>query len=123
MLYKIPRVVIGENTNWVGDEELLRSHGVEVVVLDDPECTALMARYIKEKPEVSRIAKRFFYCSRGDTLYAKKKCRTGMRISGNESSAVVYTIADHWIETGITYMHGQGDERHRRTIMALRSSQ
>ncbi|KAF8557226.1 cytidine deaminase-like protein [Imleria badia] len=51
LLYKIPRVVIGENTNWVGGEELLKSNGVEVVVLDDPECKALMQQYIKEKPE------------------------------------------------------------------------
>ena len=59
LLYKIPRVVIGENANWVGGEALLKSNGVQVVVLDDPECTALMARYIKEKPEVSRIANVF----------------------------------------------------------------
>ncbi|KAI0757755.1 cytosine deaminase [Daedaleopsis nitida] len=50
LLYKIPRVVIGENTNFVGDEELLRSRGVEVVVLDDDRCKALMERFIKEKP-------------------------------------------------------------------------
>jgi tRNA(Arg) A34 adenosine deaminase TadA len=62
LLYKIPRVVIGENANWVGGEELLKSNGVQVVVLDDPECTALMARYIKEKPEVSQRAN-VFYCS------------------------------------------------------------
>ncbi|KAN0082929.1 Cytidine deaminase-like protein [Tylopilus felleus] len=51
LLYKIPRVVIGENTNWLGGEDLLKSHGVQVVVLDDPECKALMGRYIREKPE------------------------------------------------------------------------
>ena len=56
LLYKIPRVVVGENTNWLGGEDLLKSHGVEVVVLDDPECKALMAQYIKEKPEVSEMA-------------------------------------------------------------------
>jgi len=55
LLYKIPRVVIGENTNWLGGEDLLKSHGVEVVVLDDPECKALMGQYIREKPEVSQI--------------------------------------------------------------------
>lgn len=53
LLYKIPRVVIGENVNWMGGEDLLRQSGVEVVVLDDPECKELMRRYIKEKPEVS----------------------------------------------------------------------
>ncbi|EJF58507.1 cytosine deaminase [Dichomitus squalens] len=51
LLYKIPRVVIGENVNFVGEEELLRSRGVEVVVLNDEECKALMAQYIREKPE------------------------------------------------------------------------
>lgn len=52
LLYKIPRLVIGENRNFVGEEELLRSRGVEVIVLDDPECIELMGRFIKEKPEV-----------------------------------------------------------------------
>ncbi|KAI9567912.1 cytidine deaminase-like protein [Boletus coccyginus] len=51
LLYKIPRVVIGENVNLVGAEDLLKQRGVEVVVLDDPECKALLARYIKEHPE------------------------------------------------------------------------
>lgn len=52
LLYKIPRVVIGENVNYKGEEDLLRSRGVEVVVLDDEKCKALMAQYIREKPEV-----------------------------------------------------------------------
>ncbi|KAI0066100.1 putative cytosine deaminase [Artomyces pyxidatus] len=52
LLYGIPRVVIGENSNFKGEEDLLRSRGVEVVVLDNPECTELMARFIKEKPEL-----------------------------------------------------------------------
>lgn len=71
LLYKIPRVVIGENMNWVGGEELLRKNGVEVVVLDDPECKELMGRYIREKPEVSQIAR--FYLREiysRDALYA-----------------------------------------------------
>lgn len=53
LLYKIPRVVIGENVNFMGGEDLLRSRGVEVVVLDDGRCKELMGRYIREKPEVS----------------------------------------------------------------------
>lgn len=52
LLYKIPRVVIGENANYLGGEDLLRSHGVEVIVLDDERCKNLMGRYIREKPEV-----------------------------------------------------------------------
>jgi len=51
LLYKIPRLVIGEHRNFVGEEDLLRSRGVDVVVLNDPECVDLMERFIKEKPE------------------------------------------------------------------------
>lgn len=52
ILYKIPRVVIGENENWVGGEELLKSQGVEVIVVDNAECKELMKKFIVEKPEV-----------------------------------------------------------------------
>ncbi|TFY82812.1 hypothetical protein EWM64_g1210 [Hericium alpestre] len=52
LLYKIPRIVIGENVNFQGGEDLLRSHGVEIIVADDPECKELMAKFIKEKPEI-----------------------------------------------------------------------
>lgn len=55
LLYKIPRVVIGENTTTVGDEELLKENGVEVIVLDDPECKELLGRWIGKNPEVSQI--------------------------------------------------------------------
>lgn len=51
LLYGIPRVVIGENSTFLGEEELLRSRGVEVVVADDPACTALMERMIAERPD------------------------------------------------------------------------
>jgi len=56
LFYKIPRVVIGENANALGAEDLLKQSGVEVIVLDDPECKVLLARYIKEHPEVSQLA-------------------------------------------------------------------
>jgi cytosine deaminase len=52
LLYGIPRVVVGENRTFLGEEELLRSRGVEVEVLDDAECVELMARFIRERPEV-----------------------------------------------------------------------
>lgn len=52
LLYKIPRVIIGENRTFVGGEELLRSRGVEVVVLDDTDCVGLMAEFIAAHPEV-----------------------------------------------------------------------
>jgi creatinine deaminase len=52
LLYGIPRVVVGENRTFLGEEELLRARGVQVEVLDDPECVELMARFIRERPEV-----------------------------------------------------------------------
>ncbi|ROV99899.1 hypothetical protein VMCG_06240 [Cytospora schulzeri] len=52
LLYGIARVVIGENRNFLGGEAYLRSRGVEVVVLDDAGCRALMDRFIEEKPEL-----------------------------------------------------------------------
>lgn len=52
LLYRIPRVVIGENENFQGEEDLLRSRGVEVRVIDDPQCKELMRRFIEENPEL-----------------------------------------------------------------------
>lgn len=51
LLYGIPRVVIGENRTFLGEEELLRSRGVEVIVVQDERCIALMERFIAERPE------------------------------------------------------------------------
>ena len=50
LLYGIPRVVIGENRSFLGGEDLLRSRGVEVVVLDNAECLEMMERFIAEQP-------------------------------------------------------------------------
>jgi cytosine deaminase len=50
LLYGIPRVVIGENTTFLGAEDLLRSRGVEVVVADDPECRTMMQSFITDHP-------------------------------------------------------------------------
>lgn len=50
--FGIPRVVIAENTTFGGNEEFLRSRGVEVIIADDPGCIALMTRFITEKPEL-----------------------------------------------------------------------
>lgn len=52
ILYGIPKVVIGENTTFMGEEELLKSKGVEVIVLNDSECIAMMKKFINEKPEL-----------------------------------------------------------------------
>jgi cytosine deaminase len=50
LLYGIPKVVIGENTTFMGEEELLKSRGVEVVVEDDPTCKSMMEQFIDEHP-------------------------------------------------------------------------
>jgi cytosine deaminase len=52
ILYKIKRVVIGENKNFRGGEEYLKNRGKEVVVLDHEECKQMMEKFIKEKPEL-----------------------------------------------------------------------
>jgi len=50
--FKIPSVVIGETVNFAGNKELLQSRGVAVIDLADSRCIALMARFIREKPEL-----------------------------------------------------------------------
>ncbi|HZW39907.1 MAG TPA: nucleoside deaminase [Ignavibacteriaceae bacterium] len=52
LLYKIPKVVIAENINFMGEEELLKSRGVEVEVLRDEECINMMKKFIEDKPEL-----------------------------------------------------------------------
>ena len=52
LLYKIPRVVVGENINFTGPEEYLRAQGVELRIAQDAECIELMRRFIQEQPEV-----------------------------------------------------------------------
>lgn len=52
LLYEIPRVVIGENRTFMGAEDLLRAHGVEVVVVDSEECYSLMQEFIAAHPEI-----------------------------------------------------------------------
>jgi cytosine deaminase len=50
LLYGIPRVIIGENSTFMGEEDLLRSRGVQVDVLQDKECISLMHTFIDEQP-------------------------------------------------------------------------
>ncbi len=52
LLNKIPCVVIGENRTFMGEEELLRSHGVAVDVLQDEACIELMAGFIAAAPQL-----------------------------------------------------------------------
>ena len=52
LLYGIPRIVIGENRTFQGPEEYVRSRGVELVIVDDAECIALMREFIAARPEL-----------------------------------------------------------------------
>lgn len=52
LLYGIPRVIVGEHTTFMGEEELLRSRGVDIEVVDDPTCIAMMRDFIATHPEL-----------------------------------------------------------------------
>ncbi len=52
LLYKIPRLVVGENTTFQGPEDYVRSRGVQVEVLNDAPCIALMETWQREHPEL-----------------------------------------------------------------------
>jgi cytosine deaminase len=52
LLYGIPKVVIGENTSFLGEEALLKSRGVIVEIADNQECKTLMASFIANSPEL-----------------------------------------------------------------------
>jgi cytosine/creatinine deaminase len=52
LLYRIPRVVIGENQNFMGEESLFRERGVEIVVMNDPECIKLMRNFIRSRSDL-----------------------------------------------------------------------
>ena len=52
LLYGIPKVIVGENKTFLGDEDLLRARGVEVIIADDDKCYQLMQQFISESPEL-----------------------------------------------------------------------
>jgi cytosine/creatinine deaminase len=52
LLYKIPKIVVGENKTFKGPEDYVRSCGVEVEVANDDECINIMEQFISEKPEL-----------------------------------------------------------------------
>lgn len=52
LLYGIPRVIVGENHSFCGPEAYLRSRGIVVEVVDDPECRQLMATFMAERPQL-----------------------------------------------------------------------
>lgn len=86
LLYRIPRVVIGENSNFKGEEDLLRSRGVEVIVVDNEECKDLMKSFIQDHPEVRHRAIDIFRrlilnSSLVDGLALNTEFRNGMKTS------------------------------------------
>ncbi len=52
LLYKIPKIVIGENRTFRGPEDYSASRGIELVILNDPECIQMMQDFIRNKPEL-----------------------------------------------------------------------
>ena len=52
LLYGIPKVIIGENSTFLGEEALLKSKGVEVVVMDNETCKTMMNNFIKTQPKL-----------------------------------------------------------------------
>lgn len=52
LLYRIPRILIGENSSFLGAEDLFRERGVSLRVLDDPRCKNLMKRFIADHPDL-----------------------------------------------------------------------
>jgi cytosine/creatinine deaminase len=52
LLYRIPRLIIGENRNFLGAEDLFRQRGVELIVVDDAECIEMMATFIRDHADL-----------------------------------------------------------------------
>jgi cytosine/creatinine deaminase len=52
LLYKIRKIVIGENQNFRGPEDYLRSQGVELEIVNDSNCIEMMAKFIKDRPSL-----------------------------------------------------------------------
>jgi cytosine deaminase len=52
LLYGIPKVIIGENETFLGEEKLLDERGIEVVVVNDSKCKKLMKSFIESNPDL-----------------------------------------------------------------------
>ena len=52
ILYKIPRVIVGENVTFSGAEDYMRNNGVQVEVVQDPECIQIMSEFIRANPDL-----------------------------------------------------------------------
>ena len=70
VLYKVARVVIGENITFVGGEAYLKQRGIEVIVLQDKECETLMQAFIKEKPDVWLVLPLTLWVYEVDSVYS-----------------------------------------------------
>lgn len=52
VMYKVARVVIGENKTFIGGERYLKERGIDVIILENAECQGLMKQFVEQKPEV-----------------------------------------------------------------------
>ena len=52
LLYKVPRIVIGENVTFKGPEDYVRSQGVQIEVLQDSTCIQMMRNFVAARPEL-----------------------------------------------------------------------
>lgn len=52
ILHKIPRVIIGEHRTFMGREDWMHAEGIEVRVMDDPACTAIMQQFVAARPDL-----------------------------------------------------------------------
>jgi len=52
LLFRIPKVIIGESDNFLGAENLFEDHGVELIRMHDPRCIALMKQFIDDRPDL-----------------------------------------------------------------------
>ena len=52
LLYRIPTVIVGENTNFMGPQAYLQQRGVNVIVLDDAACVTIMRQFIEARPDL-----------------------------------------------------------------------
>lgn len=52
LLYKVPRIVVGENRTFQGPEDYVRGRGVELTIVDDPACVRLMEEFIAARPKL-----------------------------------------------------------------------
>jgi cytosine deaminase len=79
LLYKIPRVVVGENRTFRGPEEYLRERGVKVTVLDDPTCAAMMEQFQRAHPDlwnedIGEKRKKLVRRPKSQSAHSKRAC-------------------------------------------------